>query len=74
MKRIVFPNKYQVIMEDSFIDSIFDNQVLVKNEFSLISSGTELALYTGTHSELSDPKNMWAKYPLQKAAISISMK
>ncbi|MDA3958364.1 zinc-binding dehydrogenase [Oceanispirochaeta sp.] len=40
-------------------------QVLVKNWLSLISPGTELALFTGTHVGFNDPDIEWARYPLR---------
>lgn len=37
--------------------------VLVRSELTLISPGSELALYEGTHAGLHDPENLFAKYP-----------
>jgi 2-desacetyl-2-hydroxyethyl bacteriochlorophyllide A dehydrogenase len=39
------------------------SEVLVRTERTLISPGTELAMYEGTHSALPDPENTFAKYP-----------
>lgn len=38
-------------------------QVLVRNIYSLISPGTELAIFTRSHVGFDDPDNLWAKYP-----------
>jgi len=38
-------------------------EVLVRTERTLISPGTELALYEGTHAGLHDPEILLAKYP-----------
>jgi 2-desacetyl-2-hydroxyethyl bacteriochlorophyllide A dehydrogenase len=38
-------------------------QVLVRTEHTLVSPGTEMAMYEGTHSALNDPDNSFAKYP-----------
>lgn len=40
-----------------------NGQVLVRSLWSLISPGTELALYTGTHVSIENPANSFAKYP-----------
>ncbi len=38
-------------------------QVLVRTRFTLVSPGTELSMFSGTHSALADPEVPWAKYP-----------
>ncbi len=42
-----------------------DNQVLVAAEYSAISAGTELAVYTGTHQWLKDPALPDWKFPFR---------
>lgn len=59
----VFPEQYRVTFENRPIPEIAADQILVENDFTLISPGTELAMFTGTHSALPDPGNKWAKYP-----------
>jgi 2-desacetyl-2-hydroxyethyl bacteriochlorophyllide A dehydrogenase len=46
-------------------------QVLVRVERTLISPGTELALYEGTHSALGDPEVRFAKYPFRPGYAAI---
>ena len=58
----VSPNKIKIIEETIPVLSV--GECLVRNEMSLISPGTELALFTGTHVGFSDPEITWAKYPL----------
>jgi 2-desacetyl-2-hydroxyethyl bacteriochlorophyllide A dehydrogenase len=41
------------------------NQILVECEASAISAGTELAVYTGTHQWLQDPKMVDWKFPFR---------
>jgi NADPH:quinone reductase-like Zn-dependent oxidoreductase len=41
------------------------NQVLVKTEFSAVSAGTELAVFTGMHQWLSDPNLPDWKFPFR---------
>jgi 2-desacetyl-2-hydroxyethyl bacteriochlorophyllide A dehydrogenase len=43
--------------------SLQEDEVLIRTLYSLISPGTELALYTGTHVGIHDPNNTFAKYP-----------
>lgn len=62
--RIVFPGKQEVKMERIRIrEALGPREILIQNEKSLISPGTELALYLGTHTGLKDHNNQWAKYP-----------
>ena len=41
------------------------NQILVRTEFSAVSAGTELAVYTGTHQWLRDPNLPDWKFPFR---------
>lgn len=41
------------------------DEVVVANRATLISPGTELALFTGSHVGFADPDNHFAEYPLQ---------
>ena len=41
------------------------SEIAIGNEYSLVSPGTELALYNGTHIGFSDPEISWAHYPLE---------
>ncbi len=47
------------------------NECLIENYASLISPGTELALFTGTHVGFNDPEISWAKYPLSPGYASV---
>jgi threonine dehydrogenase-like Zn-dependent dehydrogenase len=40
-----------------------DGHVLIKNEASAISAGTELAVFTGIHQWLNDPTRTWPRFP-----------
>src|SRR5215472_10248059 len=42
-----------------------ENQILVATEVSAVSPGTELAVYTGTHQWLLDPKLPDWKFPFR---------
>lgn len=63
LRQIVFPKPYVVEVREEPLPSVGADQLLVKTEYSLISPGTELALYMGTHAGIPDPNNIWAKYP-----------
>lgn len=63
-KRIVVPDSYQVELEDFEIneDSLGPYDALVKLDASLISPGTELAIYTGLDPK-THTKGAWCEYP-----------
>ena len=64
--KVVFPEKRQSLLQSFEIpDTLETNKILVKASASLISSGTEMSVYTGTHSGISDPDNRFAKFPFQ---------
>ncbi|MDB5084189.1 MAG: dehydrogenase [Bacilli bacterium] len=48
-----------------------EDGVLVRTQYSLISPGTELAIYTGTHIGIPDPNNTFAKYPFSPGYASV---
>ncbi|SFS68992.1 zinc-binding alcohol dehydrogenase [Paenibacillus sp. BC26] len=63
--KLVFPGPFALAVEEGNLDlsAVLDDQVVVKTTFSLISPGTELALYTGTHIDIDNPRNRFAKFP-----------
>ena len=61
---VFFPAKLQVAFgEYELPDAPPDGKAIVENEVTLISAGTELAMYTETHISFPDPNNKYAKYP-----------
>ncbi len=48
-----------------------EGHILIRTEYSLISPGTELAFYTGTHIDLNNPSNRWAKFPFYPGYASV---
>ena len=63
-RRIVFTKPFHLEFESSHVEeTLKEQQVLIRTIYSLISPGTELALYTGTHVGINDPNNHFAKYP-----------
>ncbi|SDW17076.1 zinc-binding alcohol dehydrogenase [Paenibacillus sp. CF384] len=63
--KLVFPRPYALEYEEEELDlaAVDEDQVVVKTTYSLISPGTELALYTGTHIDIDNPRNRFAKFP-----------
>ena len=62
--RMFFKQPYDLQFETVKMDKVPDPEsVLVRSLYSLISPGTELALYTGTHVGIPDPGNTFAKFP-----------
>ncbi|MGH7142603.1 MAG: zinc-dependent alcohol dehydrogenase [Planctomycetota bacterium] len=60
----VFKAKMQLEFQEFAVpDTLADDQILVQNRLSLISPGTELALFTAKHIDIDNPANKWAKYP-----------
>ena len=63
-KKIVFKGPFQLDYETVRLKAEpEDNDVLIRTQYSVISPGTELALFTGTHVGIPDPNNTFAKYP-----------
>ncbi len=55
------------------IPALKEGQALVKNQVSLLSPGTELALYTRTHVGFDDPEISWARYPIAAGYASVGI-
>jgi 2-desacetyl-2-hydroxyethyl bacteriochlorophyllide A dehydrogenase len=72
-RRLVFPEAFQCTFEPSewTPSAVPNDSVLIRNEYSLISPGTELALYTGTHIDIDNPLNKWAKLPFYPGYASV---
>ncbi len=63
VKRALVKEPFQVEIQESELPEPSANQILVQTEVSAISPGTELAVYTGTHQWLQDPKMPDWKFP-----------
>lgn len=62
-KRWVVPGEHRVQLESFQPPDAGAGQIRVRTEASLVSAGTELAIYTGIHQGLTNPKTTWPKYP-----------
>ena len=56
---------FKVEIRDVELPAPAANQILVECHASAISAGTELAVYTGTHQWLQDPKMVDWKFPFR---------
>ncbi|MFH2113500.1 MAG: zinc-binding dehydrogenase [Spirochaetota bacterium] len=70
IKQLMLVGKNQVEQQDAEVAND-DLTILVRNRYSLISPGTELALFTGTHFGFTDPEIAWARYPLRPGYASV---
>lgn len=61
--RAVMPEPYTITFETYDVPEPGPGDMLVECEASAISAGTELAVYTGVHQWLTDPKRTWPKWP-----------
>ncbi len=61
--RIVMPEPFKVQVETVDLKEPGPTQVLIQTEASAVSSGTELAVYTGVHQWLNDPTRTWPRFP-----------
>ncbi len=61
--RVVMPRPGEVTIESYEVPEPGPGQVLIQTEASAISSGTELAVYTGVHQWLTDPTRSWPRFP-----------
>ena len=62
-QRWIVPGERQVRRETFTVLDPGPGQVRVRTEASLVSAGTELAIYTGIHQGLANPAAGWPKYP-----------
>lgn len=64
-RQAVIVEPFQVAIRDAELPDPAANQILVQCEASAISAGTELAVYTGAHQWLKDPKMTDWKFPFR---------
>src|SRR5262245_16877444 len=62
-RQAVLVEPFRVEIRDAVLPDPAPNQILVQCEASAISAGTELAVYTGSHQWLKDPKMTDWKFP-----------
>jgi 2-desacetyl-2-hydroxyethyl bacteriochlorophyllide A dehydrogenase len=65
VRQAVIREPFQVEVREVDLPEPAANQILVETEVSAVSPGTELAVYTGTHQWLKDPKLPDWKFPFR---------
>jgi len=65
VRQAVIREPFQVEVRELELPAPAANQILVETEVSAVSPGTELAVYTGTHQWLKDPKLPDWKFPFR---------
>src|SRR5437764_11474753 len=71
-RQLVVPGPNQVRVEEYEITDPGPAQIRVRTEASLVSAGTELAIYTGIHQGLTNPNTRWPKYPQAMGYMAVS--
>ena len=71
-KRIRIPEQYKAHLEDFEVDdkALRGTEVLLKTHYTLISPGTELAIYTALDEGVHQ-KGSWCQYPYNPGYISV---
>jgi 2-desacetyl-2-hydroxyethyl bacteriochlorophyllide A dehydrogenase len=64
-RQAVITEPYKTAVREVEIADPAPNQILIATEYSAISAGTELAVYTGTHQWLKDPNLPDWKFPFR---------
>src|SRR5437764_652311 len=64
-RQAVITEPYRVEVREVELPAPAENQILVAAAWSAVSPGTELAVYTGTHQWLRDPKLPDWKFPFR---------
>ncbi len=62
-RRWVVPAVRETALETFPIPTPASDEILVRTEASLVSAGTELAIFTGIHQGLTNPCVSWPKFP-----------
>jgi 2-desacetyl-2-hydroxyethyl bacteriochlorophyllide A dehydrogenase len=64
-RQVAVVEPFKVEVRNAELPAPADNQILVECKVSAVSPGTELAVYTGTHQWLKDPKMTDWKFPFR---------
>lgn len=72
IQSLVFPGKDTCVTETVTIpDELGPSEALVRNRLSLISAGTELAMFTQTHRGFAEPDFGYASYPFRPGYAAV---
>jgi len=70
-QRCVMPRAGEVDIETVDLPAPAAGEIRVRTRYTLISPGTELAMFNGTHIGLPNPHNLFAKYPFRPGYAAI---
>lgn len=70
--RWVVPGERQVARQSFAVPDPGPGEILLRTEASLVSAGTELAIYTGIHQGLTNPNVNWPKYPQAMGYMAVT--
>lgn len=68
---VVFPAVDSISFENRSIPEPRLGQCLIRNMYTMVSPGTELALLSGTHVGFTDPEITWARYPIEPGYAAV---
>lgn len=71
-ERWVVPGERQTRYEQFSLERPGPGQLLLRTEASLVSAGTELAIFTGIHQGLTNPHTTWPKYPQPMGYMAVA--
>lgn len=70
---LVFRGQQDAVLEKRTVPPLQEGEFRVRTTHSLISPGTELALYRRTHIGFDDPEVTWCTYPLDIGYASVGI-
>ena len=72
VQQLVFTSKNRCVTKTLALpDGPGPGEVLIRNRYSLISAGTELAMFTETHRGFEEPDFGYAKYPFRPGYAAV---
>ncbi|GMV79029.1 MAG: oxidoreductase [Planctomycetota bacterium] len=72
IQQLVFPDQHRCEVEETELsERLGPGEVLVKNRVTLVSAGTELAMFTRTHRGFDEPDFAYAKYPFRPGYAAV---
>jgi threonine dehydrogenase-like Zn-dependent dehydrogenase len=62
----------RVALQECALDPPGAGRLLLQTEASLVSAGTELAIFTGIHQGLTNPEVSWPRYPQEMGYMAVA--
>src|SRR5512138_3028116 len=70
--RWVVAGERRMVWEEMAVPEPGPGEILLQTEASLVSAGTELAIFTGIHQGLTNPNVPWPKYPQAMGYMAVA--